>query len=147
MADTQALTTVTLLFDGTCGFCTRSVRYLKNRDKRNQIEAIPCQIAINDPKYGLTDADCAQSIWAYTSDGRQAAGDQAAMLIASVMVDKKWPVTFGNLPLIKQALGFGYRTIARNRYRFPGDTPACQQPGFDCGAAAATSCRMPFQKA
>ena len=147
MADTQALTTVTLLFDGTCGFCTRSVRYLKNRDKRNQIEAIPCQIAINDPKYGLTEGDCAQSIWAYTSDGRQAAGDQAAMLIASVMVDRTWPVTFGKLPLIKQALRFGYRTIARNRYRFPGDTPACQQDGFDCGAAAATSCRMPFQKA
>lgn len=145
MTTAQNRTTVTLLFDGTCGFCTRSVRYLLKSDKHNQITAIPCQIAINDASYGLKEGDCSQSIWAYTSDGRTAAGDQAAMLILSVLVGRSWPATFGKLPGIRHALGFGYRTIARNRYRFPGDTPACQQPGYDCGAAE-TSCRMPMQQ-
>jgi predicted DCC family thiol-disulfide oxidoreductase YuxK len=143
MSKTESRVTVTLLFDGTCGFCTRSVRYLKKWDKQNQVEAVPCQIAVHDPSYGLNEADCSKSIWVYTSDGRRASGAQAAMLIASVISGRTWPVTFGKLPVIRQALDFGYITIAKNRYRFPGDTPACQTPEFDCGAAAATSCRMP----
>ena len=59
---------VTVVFDGTCGFCTRSIRYLKKIDKRNQVTAEACQIVQPDPAYGLQDVDCGEAAWALTAD-------------------------------------------------------------------------------
>lgn len=142
-ATTMTPERVTVVFDGTCGFCTRSIRYMKKLDKRNQITVIACQIAQQDPAYQLEGVDCGESAWALTEDGRREAGAQAATLIASVLMNKRWPVTVGRLPGVRHALAFGYRVIAKNRYRFPGDTPYCSVPGHDCGTAPETSCRMP----
>lgn len=114
---------VTLIFDGTCGFCTRQVRYVHKFDWHNRVTSEPCQFVQHDPQYGLRDADCGEMAWAIADDGRRAGGAQAFTLIASVILGKQWPVTVGRLPGVKQALDLGYRTIAKNRYRFPGDTP------------------------
>jgi predicted DCC family thiol-disulfide oxidoreductase YuxK len=116
---------------------------LKKLDKRNQVTAVACQVVQPDPAYGLQNVDCGETAWALTDDGRRESGAQAAALIAAVMLGKQWPITICRLPGIRQVLGFGYRTIARNRYRFPGDTPYCSVPGNDCGTAPGTSCRMP----
>jgi predicted DCC family thiol-disulfide oxidoreductase YuxK len=134
---------VTVVFDGTCGFCTRSIRYLKKIDKHHQVTAVACQIVQSDPAYGLQDVDCGEAAWALTADGRREAGAQAAALIFAVLLGRQWPITIGRLPGLRQVLGFGYRMIARNRYRFPGDTPYCNEPGVDCGTMPGTSCRMP----
>ncbi len=114
---------VTLIFDGTCGFCTRQVRYVHKFDKHDRVVSEPCQFVQHDPQYGLQNADCGEMAWAITDDGRRAGGAQAFTQIASVMLDNPWPVTVGRLPVIKQVLDVGYRVIAKNRYRFPGDTP------------------------
>ncbi len=114
---------VTLIFDGTCGFCTRQVRYVHKFDKHHRVTSEPCQFVQHDPQYGLQDTDCGEMAWAITDDGRRAGGAQAFTLLASIMLGKQWPVTIGQLPVIKQVLDLGYRLIAKNRYRFPGDTP------------------------
>ncbi len=114
---------VTLIFDGTCGFCTRQVRYIHKLDKHQRVASEPCQFVQHDPRWGLQEADCGAMAWAITSDGRRAGGSQAFTLIASVLLNRQWPVTVGRLPIIRQVLDLGYRLIATNRYRFPGDTP------------------------
>jgi predicted DCC family thiol-disulfide oxidoreductase YuxK len=127
---------VSLIFDGTCGFCTRQVRYIHKLDKHQRVVSEPCQFVQHLPKYGLQDADCGAMAWAITDDGRRAGGAQAFTLIASVLLDKQWPVAVGKLPVIKQALDLGYRVIAKNRYRFPGDTPPIEGGSCRVGGGA-----------
>lgn len=114
---------VTLIFDGTCGFCTRQVRYVHRFDRHNRVTSEPCQFVQHDPKYGLQDVDCGEMAWAITNDGRRAGGAQAFTLLAAVILGRQWPVTVGRLPVIRQALDLGYGLIAKYRYRFPGDRP------------------------
>jgi len=126
---------VTVVFDGTCGFCTRCVRYLHKLDRHGRVTSIACQVATADPAFELGDIDCGTSAWAIVADGRREAGGQAATLVASVLLRKRWPVTVGRLPGIRHILAFGYRQIAINRYRFPGDTPFCSANPGRCGTA------------
>ncbi len=122
---------VTVIFDGTCGFCTRSIRYLHRLDRHDRITSIACQVAKEDPGFELGNIDCGKSVWAIAADGREAA-DQAATLIASVLLQKRWPVTLGKLPGVRHTLAFGYHWIARHRHRFPGDTPWCSAHPGSC---------------
>jgi predicted DCC family thiol-disulfide oxidoreductase YuxK len=97
-----------------------------------------------DPSYGLRDTDCEMMAWVIAEDGSRVGGAQAFALIASVLLDKQWPVTGGRLPVLKQALDFGYRLIAKNRYRFPGDTRPIEGGSCRVGGGPRTSC--PSQK-
>jgi predicted DCC family thiol-disulfide oxidoreductase YuxK len=124
---------VTVIFDGTCGFCTRSIRYLHRLDRHNRVTSIACQVAQQDAQYGLAGVDCGESAWALTADGRREAGGQAAMLIASTLLQRRWPVAVGRLPGIRHALALGYRATANNRYRLPGDTPYLSANPGKCG--------------
>lgn len=125
---------VTVIFDGTCGFCTRSIRYLHRLDRHDRVTSVASQVAQQDARYEMEGVDCGESAWAITGDGRREAGGQAAMLIASALLQRRWPVTAGRLPGIRHALALGYRTIASNRYRFPGDTPWCGANPGKCDA-------------
>lgn len=125
---------VTVIFDGTCGFCTRSIRYLHALDRQHRITSIACQVAKADPGFPLGDIDCGESAWAITPDGRAEAGGQAATLIASVLLRRHWPVTVGRWVGVRQMLAFGYRWVVRNRHRFPGDTPYCTTHPSSCWA-------------
>lgn len=118
-------TSLTVIFDGTCGFCTRWVRYMHKLDRHQRLTSVPCQLVVGDERFGLVDADCGESAWAIDdgSSGQRAAGAQAAMLIVATLLQRRWPVTVGRLPGVRHVLAFGYRTIARNRYRLPGDAP------------------------
>lgn len=116
---------VTVIFDGTCGSCTRSVRYLERLDRHHRITVVACQVAKRDPAFPLGDIDCGESAWAITADARAESGGQAAPLIAAVLLGRRWPLTLGRLGMVRHALAFGYRWVANNRHRFPGDTPYC----------------------
>lgn len=126
---------VTVVFDGTCGFCTRSVRYLHRLDRAGRVTSIACQVVQRqEAGYSLAGVDCGESAWALTSDGDKASGAQAAMLICSVLMQRRWPVAAGRLPGIRHALTWGYRTVARNRYRLPGDARWCSAHEGACGS-------------
>jgi predicted DCC family thiol-disulfide oxidoreductase YuxK len=124
---------VTVVFDGHCGFCTRSIRYLHRLDRHGRVTSVACQVAQREGRHGMEGVDCGDSAWALTADGRREAGGQAATLIASALLQRTWPVTVGRLPGIRHALAGGYRLIANNRHRFPGDTPWCGANPGRCG--------------
>lgn len=132
-----------MIFDGTCGFCTRTIRYLHTLDRHGRITSIACQVAKEDPAFALGEIDCGESAWAITDDGRREVGGQAATLIAAVLLQRRWPMTVGRWPGIRHALGFGYRWIARNRYRLPGDTPYCTAHPGACRAEWSASETVP----
>jgi predicted DCC family thiol-disulfide oxidoreductase YuxK len=123
---------VIVIFDGQCGVCTRTVAWLERRDRHHWLRPVACQTVHGVGRFGLTPRDCLASVWAITPGGRKEAGAQAATLIASVLLQRQWPVTLGRMPGVRHVLALGYRTVARNRHRLPGMTPWCDSHPGQC---------------
>lgn len=123
---------IDVVYDGKCGVCTRIVRELKQIDKRGVLTFRTCQSIGLDGWRGVTPSACHREIWALADNGMVATGADAASLIFTAMIDNWWPWRIGRLPVIRQILSLGYRIIAKNRRRFPGDTPWCEQHPEDC---------------
>lgn len=117
----------TLVFDGDCGFCTRSVA-LMPKSIRRTTEVVPYQRA-DLAALGLTQAQCAEAVQWVADDGSHASG-HAACGRALQQGSLPWRV-MGTLmltpPLSWLAAGL-YRLVATNRMRLPGGTPACALP-------------------
>lgn len=123
---------LTVIFDGQCGMCTRTVRQLHRWDKRGVLSFRPCQSVPLDGVSGVTPTQCLRAVWAIADDGTIAKGSDAAMLILSAIINNWWPYRFGRLPGIQQIMQWVYNLVADNRRKFPGETPWCQQHPEEC---------------
>jgi predicted DCC family thiol-disulfide oxidoreductase YuxK len=124
---------LTLLYDGTCGFCARTVAWIQRRDRHQRIVAMPCQGAVRTGSAPVTLEDCGKSFWAITADSEVKGLGQGAALIVATLLDRTWPIAVARLPGIRQALDLGYRFIAHNRHRLPGIKGMCAvDAGSDC---------------
>jgi predicted DCC family thiol-disulfide oxidoreductase YuxK len=123
---------MTLIFDGYCGFCTRSVRQIRSLDRHNRITATPYQQPGAIAAQGLSLAECETAAWAVTPDGTRYAGAGAINLALSVALGTSLPIRFYLLPGVRQAQDYVYSWIARNRRLFRGDTPYCAQKTDVC---------------
>jgi predicted DCC family thiol-disulfide oxidoreductase YuxK len=52
-----------LVFDGTCGFCTRSVRWVEARDRAGRVEAVHAQALGCRERFCLTQAETDRAAW------------------------------------------------------------------------------------
>jgi predicted DCC family thiol-disulfide oxidoreductase YuxK len=117
--------TLTLVFDGYCGFCTRSVGWIKRLDRRDRVRVLPCQAPEVAATLGLTRADCEAAAWAFAPDGRRYRGAAAVNAALAAALGTALPLRIYRLPLIRVAQDAAYGWIARNRGRFRGVTPWC----------------------
>lgn len=114
-----------LLFDGDCGFCTKSIAWLDARSMLGQ-QAVPWQSVPEDelpvPVQRLT-----TEVVLERPDGRVLGGADA--LTASVRTSGS-PLRFLGMvvgaPGVRVLARAVYRVIARNRYRMPGSSDACK---------------------
>jgi predicted DCC family thiol-disulfide oxidoreductase YuxK len=117
----------TLLFDGDCGFCTRSVAVIPRLRLRVD-EIVPYQVT-DVARFGLTPEVCAGSLQWVADDGTVAAGHRAVarLMLNSGLVWRSlgWALLSPALSGLAAAL---YRFVAANRMRLPGGTPACSAP-------------------
>jgi len=121
------MTTATLVYDGDCGFCTRSAELAR------RILPEDCAVAA----WQLTDlaglgvtADRAQREVLWVSRSGAVSGGAGAIGRALLAVGFPW-VLLGLLlvlPPFSWAAQVVYRVVAANRYRLPGGTPACAVP-------------------
>lgn len=123
---------VTVIFDGQCGVCTAIIRKLHNMDKRSVLTFQPCQTLPIDGRHGITYKKCMKELWAIADDGTIAAGSDAVALVLTAVWSNRWPYRIGRWPIIRPILSFGYRYVAENRRKFPGEKPWCQQHPEDC---------------
>lgn len=116
----------TLLFDGDCGFCTTTARWAERHIAAPGTAVLPWQQA-NLDAFGLTPAECDESVKFATTDGAVFSGAAAA---AAFLRERHGPWHWvGNaltLPVIRQLAAIVYRIVSANRHRLPGGTPACQ---------------------
>jgi predicted DCC family thiol-disulfide oxidoreductase YuxK len=123
---------LTLVFDGTCGFCTRSVRLLEALDRNRRVTAVPFQKSSVPASVGLTLQECKAAAWAIASDGGRYRGAEAVNAVVAAALGSTLPLLLYSLPGIRQLLDFIYYLVASNRSRLPGDPPYCSQHPAEC---------------
>jgi len=116
-----------LVFDGDCGFCTSSARWIEARLPAT-VEVVPWQECDLD-ELGLTEADVTTAAYWIDDDGVAHRGHRAIgrSLMAS---GGAWRV-IGRLvitPPISWLAVPVYALIAKYRYKLPGSTDACRIP-------------------
>ena len=122
-----------LIYDGACGFCTRSARWVEHRlDDRREVVAFQ---RIDDlAALGLTLADVQSAAYWITPRGRARRGHLAIAGALRAIGGVWWPVgALMEVPPFRWLAGVGYRWVANNRHRF-GGPPGCA----DCGSPEPT---------
>jgi predicted DCC family thiol-disulfide oxidoreductase YuxK len=124
---------LTLIFDGTCGFCTRSACWVSKIDRHHRVTAVPFQQPGVPESFGLTIADCEAAAWAIAPGHAPRPGAAAVMLTLSVALGSRLPWLIYHLPILRQLQIGIYALVARYRHRLPGDRPYCEQFPEECG--------------
>lgn len=125
----------TLVYDGDCAFCTRSVSAIGAL--RLAAPRIVAWQHADLRALGLTREQCEHEIQWVAADGRVDGGAQgvARLLLAS---GPPWSVLGALLrvPPVRWVAAGAYRLVADNRHRLPGGTPACALPPSERPGAA-----------
>ena len=119
----------TLVYDGDCGFCTTSARWIERR-LPDAVEVVPWQFLDDLPAAGLTRADVTTAAWWIAPDGTRLGG-HLAIGAALRATGGMWSLA-GSAILAPPLRWFGgpvYALVARYRHRLPGGTAACRIDG------------------
>jgi predicted DCC family thiol-disulfide oxidoreductase YuxK len=119
-----------LIFDGDCGFCTTSARFVSRWvDRRHRYDVRPWQ-ELDLAPLGVTEADCIEAAQFVRRDGSVVAGHRA--IAAGLTHGAPLWRPLGHvltLPGISALAARAYAWVADHRYALPGGTAACA-PGI-----------------
>jgi predicted DCC family thiol-disulfide oxidoreductase YuxK len=126
--DREATERPTLLYDGNCGFCTRTVE-LALEVLPHRVTWRPYQEVEDLDSYGVGEDDAARAVQFVDPSGRVETGSAA---VAKVLVASGGPWSLLGramlLPPVSVAAEIAYHVVAANRRRLPGTTPAMSRP-------------------
>lgn len=120
-----------LVFDGDCGMCSTSARFVERRLRRTDTDFdVAASQHLDLASLGLTQEQCDEALQWVAADGRITSGHEAvgSLLRAS----RRWARPAGHLvqaPGASTLARVAYRWVADHRQMFPGGTPACALPG------------------
>jgi predicted DCC family thiol-disulfide oxidoreductase YuxK len=129
-----------VMFDGHCGFCNASIRWLLRRDRRDRLRFVALESATAAPllkRQGRGGADSAQDVDSGTMLVFRDVGGAAESVLersdAAVALLRELPrpwcrvgVALNWVP--RAVRDFGYRIVARWRYRIWGRLESCPLP-------------------
>jgi predicted DCC family thiol-disulfide oxidoreductase YuxK len=116
-----------LVYDGDCGFCTRSARWVERRLPPSSGASVQPWQRLDLRTLGLTPPDVTAAAWWVDAEGRRHRGHRAAAA-ALRTIGGAWSV-LGLLlvvPPVSWLAAGVYAVVARNRHRMPGSTDACK---------------------
>jgi predicted DCC family thiol-disulfide oxidoreductase YuxK len=116
-----------LLYDNDCGFCTRSVQWLRDHNALGHTHTVAWQSL--DPRR-LPVAPERLECEIILVSGGDIRGGATALAHAVTSGSLPWRMTGRalRLPVIRTLAAYVYRNIAANRHRMPGATTACEIP-------------------
>lgn len=120
-----------VVFDGRCGFCTRSTGWLHRLDRRGRVDIRPLQAPGAPESVGRTADECLERVQWLGSDGRLRSGADAVNAALSTALGTRAPLHLYRLTAVAQDRV--YTWVAANRYRLPGATPHCSTHPAECG--------------
>jgi predicted DCC family thiol-disulfide oxidoreductase YuxK len=117
--------TSTLVYDGDCGFCTKSAKWILARSR--SLEIVQWQAIKDLSSLGLTVQQVQTRAYFVRKNAVVAAGP-IAIAESLKLCTKPWSYVgaFIKLPLISSASQLAYKSIARNRHKMPGSTDSCE---------------------
>ena len=116
-----------LVFDGDCGFCTTSARWLHRWVVRDSSTRVAPWQHLDLDELGLTEDQCRAAVQWVGEEGQVASGHAA---IAAALRDGH--LAWRPIGALLVAPGFSwlaqrvYSWVAAHRYALPGGTPACR---------------------
>ena len=119
-----------LIFDGDCGFCTTSARFLARWVVRGGSTSVAPWQRLDLAGLGLTADQCNEAVQ-WVGEGAQVASGHAAIAATLRAGHPVWRP----LGALLVAPGFSwlaarlYAWVAGHRYALPGGTPACRGEG------------------
>lgn len=115
-----------LVYDGDCGFCTRSVFLARRLPARVRWAAEPWQeLALSELR---TTRDRASHEVLWVDEDHRVFGGAAAVaqLLRGTRAPWSWLGALMSGPVLGSVAEWAYRRVANNRHRLPGTTPACR---------------------
>jgi predicted DCC family thiol-disulfide oxidoreductase YuxK len=118
-----------LVFDGDCGFCTASARWIAARwpagSTARTVAGASLDPGVRD-RVGLTDDDLARAAW-WVDDDRAWSGHLA---VGRALAAATGPWSLVGRLLLRPSVGWvaapAYRVVVRFRHRLPGSSRACR---------------------
>ncbi|NHN55569.1 DUF393 domain-containing protein [Calidifontibacter sp. DB0510] len=117
-----------LIFDGDCGFCTRTARFADRFVSAGRYQVAAWQ-ELDLPAFGLTPQECTEAAQFVDDQGRVSAGHRA--IAAGLTHGRAVWRPLGHLivtPGIEALSARAYAWVAAHRYQLPGGTPQCAMP-------------------
>lgn len=127
---------ITLIFDGTCDFCTWSAQLIERLDRRHRVRLVPFQSPGALAAADLSQAEAETAAWAISPNGRRYWGAAAVNLALAVALGNRLPMLLYRLPGSRQLQDAAYAAVARLRHRLPGVRPYCQQHPAACSGTS-----------
>jgi predicted DCC family thiol-disulfide oxidoreductase YuxK len=124
---------LTVIFDGTCGFCTDMRSHIERRDHDRRVAWLPCQATRAGGGSGRM---CDRTVVSITPEGNVDTGARAMGRILTVVTGSPWPYRLATMPILCPLLSMVYAIIARVRSRLPGGTPWCDEHPEECRPGA-----------
>lgn len=125
-----------MLFDGSCGICTRTAHWVRAHDSSRRIQVLPSQTPGLMERYGLTREQVDRSAWLMEVDGDRLDDAAALNQIFRIIGDRwAWLAVPYAVPPVRWAEEHVYRWIADHRTMLArwGTVPECERPGARCG--------------
>jgi predicted DCC family thiol-disulfide oxidoreductase YuxK len=114
-----------LVFDGDCGFCTTSARWLS---RGGRVETVPWQFLDLDT-VGLSTEQVSTSVW-WLVDDRPV--EHSSRAIGRALLGRGLPWSWAGrvllVTVVRPLADAVYRFVARHRHQLPGGTPVCRMP-------------------
>ena len=109
----------TVVFDGECGVCLRSVEILRRWDTEDRLRCIPFQGPGVMERYPeITEREFREAVQVIAPDGRRWAGADAVEQALRLTPKGRRVAWLFSLPFARPIARRFYRWFARNRWRF-----------------------------
>ncbi|EFV13385.1 thiol-disulfide oxidoreductase DCC family protein [Segniliparus rugosus] len=117
-----------VLTDADCGFCQRSVEFLRKMDRKGRLTFTALQTPGAPARFGITVDQAYEQLWTLDPSGRRAGGAEAVAVAADVALGLRVFERALRPRLVRRAADRGYRWVAEHRYMLPGASGACAVP-------------------
>jgi len=118
----------TLIYDGDCRFCRRSVALLRSWDRRGSLRAVSFQSDHDlESLPRISRSSLEQAMHLVAPDGGVLAGAAAAPVILRLLPGGRplaWAFAIPGVPAVANAV---YRAVARNRHRLGCGSTSCSR--------------------
>jgi predicted DCC family thiol-disulfide oxidoreductase YuxK len=116
-----------LVYDGSCGFCSRSVQFILRHERRHDLLFVPRDSPLGKELRRRFQLEAVESmLWV---DGDKVATESNAVLHAARYLGGLWSTLAAIGSLVPSVVrNWGYRLIARNRRRLSASATSCLLP-------------------